>query len=150
MYVCKMCHDSIRCSQIYGTCHNKVTVLCPCYGCAYRRSTGTGTGMPGIQLRACQESSYRGRYGYGRWTDGVWAYVRTVTLLWEVAYMGVWMHYVPFRIKLVWFTPKFRIVVQRLSWKQHIHSLLHGEVTHDTVLSAHTKRSESVGKQYSY
>ena len=56
------------------------------------------------------------------------------------------MNAIPFRIKLVWFTPKFRIFVQWLSWEQHIHSFLHGEVTHNTVLSAHTRRSESVRK----
>ena len=31
--------------HVYGTCHNKVTVLRPCNGYGYGRSTGTGTGV---------------------------------------------------------------------------------------------------------
>ena len=45
----------------YGTCHNKVTILRPCYGYKYRRSTGTHTGAAQVQVRACQEYSYRCR-----------------------------------------------------------------------------------------
>ena len=46
---------------MYGTCHNKVTVLRPCYRYGYGRSTGTGMGVPGIWLQVCQEYSYRRR-----------------------------------------------------------------------------------------
>ena len=101
-----------------------------------------------------QQYVYRYRYRRGTGTGveriGVQAYVRTYGNFIVRSAVHGRMNALPFRIKLVWFTPQFRIVVQRLSWEQHIHSLLHGEVTHNTVLSAHTKISESVGKQYSY
>ena len=45
----------------YGTCHNRVTVLRTCYRYSCGHSTGTGMLVPGMQLRACQEYSYRRR-----------------------------------------------------------------------------------------
>ena len=47
---------------MYGTCHNKVTVLRPCNGYRYGRSTGTGTGVARVRVRASHG------YGYGRST----------------------------------------------------------------------------------
>ena len=64
---------------MYGTCHNKITVLHPCNGYRYGRSTGTGTGVARLYV-ATYVRAYC-RYSYGRMTDmalrGV-AYIRTV------------------------------------------------------------------------
>ena len=80
---------------MYGTCHNKVTVLRPCNGYGYGRSTGTGTGVARVRVRASHGYGYGRstaigsyvraycRYSYGRMTDtaliGV-AYVRSCDL----------------------------------------------------------------------